>query len=96
MASLGGSTAAPPPTPAQVSNTEKIRAQRAATAALKNIRDSIAKGESLSASDVKNLTPTHLQNISRQGDDYLRNLVERMEYDRQRERENDQGRTRER
>ena len=97
---LAGGESKPPPTPAQASNQarqmEQIKAQRKAYAALENIRDSIAKGEGLSASDVKNLTPTHLQNISRPGDDYLRNLVERMEYDRQREQENDRGRTRER
>jgi hypothetical protein len=88
---FGGSTPAPTQTPSQV---EQIKAQRRAADALDNIRDSIERGEGLQPSDLKNLTPTHLQNIARQGDDYIRNLIERDERDRQRE--NDYGRERER
>ena len=73
---------------------QQIKAQGKALAALENIRDSMERGERLRASDIQNLTPNHLQNIARNGDDYLREIIERME--RGRERERDWGRERER
>ena len=91
---LGGGDGRPPPDPATVDRVEQIKAQRRALAAMENIREAMERGERLSASDIQNLTPTHLQNIARNGDDYLRNLIERMERDRAREHE--WGRERER
>ena len=73
---------------------EQVRAQRRATAALENIRESIEKGEGLKAEDVQNLLPNHLVNIKARGDDYVRQLIEAAE--RQRERDLDWGRTRDR
>ena len=86
---LLGST---PPRP--VEGIEKIREQRRALAALESIRESMERGEDLSASDVAKLTPTHLGNIKLRGDDYIRQMIESLERDRERER--DYGRTRER
>ena len=88
----GGSK--PQPAPAHVDPMQQIKAQGKALAALENIRDSMERGERLRASDIQNLTPNHLQNIARNGDDYLRGIIERME--RGRERERDWGRARER
>ncbi len=83
----------PSPAPAHVDPMQQITAQRKALAALGSIRDSMERGERLRASDIQNLTPNHLQNIARNGDDYLREIIERME--RGRERERDWGRARE-
>ena len=80
--------------PAHVDPMQQIKAQRKALAALGSIRDSMERGERLRASDIRNLMPNHLQNIARDGDDYLRGIIERME--RGRERERDWGRARER
>ena len=82
------------PPPAHVDPMQQIKAQRKALAALGSIRDSMERGERLRASDIRNLMPNHLQNIARDGDDYLRGIIERME--RGRERERDWGRARER
>jgi hypothetical protein len=90
----GGGASQPPQDPATVDAWAEIKAERKAAAALGKIRESMERGESLSASDIQNLTPTHLQNIARHGDDYLRQLIERMERDRHRD--NDWGRERER
>ena len=83
-----------PTDPAHVDPMQQIKAQGKALAALENIRDSMERGERLRASDIQNLTPNHWQNIARDGDDYLRGIIERME--RGRERERDWGRARER
>jgi hypothetical protein len=91
---LGGGASQPSQDPATVDAWAELKAQRKAAAALDNIRESMERGESLSASDIRNLTPMHLQNIASHGDDYLRQLIERIERDRQRE--NDWGRERER
>jgi hypothetical protein len=72
--------------------TDRIREQRRAQAALERMAESMARGEDLRAADVAALTATHLSNIKTRGDDYLRNLLERME----RERQNEHGRDRER
>ena len=91
---LAGGSSKPPPDPAQQGRMDEIKAQRKALAALDHIRESMERGESLSASDIQCLTPSHLQNIARNGDDYLRQLIERMERDRAYEQE--WGRERER
>ena len=88
---LGGSSPAPAMPADQL---QQIRAQRKALAALENIQDSIERGENLKPDDIKNLTPTHLENIRLRGDDYLRELIERME--RERVHKIDYGRERER
>lgn len=81
--------AAPPPTKGDM----EIRQQRRALAAMEDIRDCIERGESLRASDVSHLTPSHLANLKLRGDDYMRELIENLE--RGRERQEDYGRTRE-
>ena len=91
---LGGGDSKPPPSRAQLSQMEEIREQRRALAAMENIRDSIERGDRLNPSDIQNLTPTHLENIRLRGDDYVRDMIERMEQTRARE--NDYGRERER
>jgi hypothetical protein len=90
---LGGSSSPPSPPP-KPDPMEQIRAQRRALAALENIRESVQQGQSLSAADVRNLTPEHLLNIRARGDAYLNSVIEQM--DRDRERQRDEGRTRER
>jgi len=74
---LGG--APPKPEFTTASQMEEIRAQRKALAALENIRESMERGEGLSAADISNLTPTHLANIKLHGDDYLRSIIEAQE-----------------
>jgi hypothetical protein len=89
LGSLGGSSSRPPP-----DQMAEMRAQRRAIAALENIQESMERGDRLSASDIQNLTPSHLENIRRHGDDGLREIIEDME--RRRQRERDYGRERER
>ena len=72
VSSLLSGDSKPSPVPAHVDPMQQIKAQRKAIAALENIRDSMERGERLRASDIQNLTPNHLQNIARNGDDYLR------------------------
>jgi hypothetical protein len=68
--------------------------RRKSAAALENIRDDIEQGRDIQADDVRNLSSATLENIRAKGDDYLIQLVRRMEEDRQREQ--DFGRVRER
>lgn len=79
---------APPPTNADM----EIRQQRRALAAMEDIRECIERGESLRSSDIAHLPHSHLVNLKYRGDDYMRELVEDIERDR--EREEDYGRTR--
>jgi hypothetical protein len=53
-------------------------------AAIESIAESMERGEGLKAEDIQHLTPTHLENIKAHGDDYVRELIERAERDRQR------------
>ena len=80
--------------PQPTEETERFRAQRRALAAMENIRESMERGENLSASDVSALPTNHLQNIKARGDDYIREIIEKVERDRERGR--DYGRSRER
>lgn len=80
--------------PAAVDQIEKIKEMRRAAAALESIRDSIERGERLQPSDIMNLPQNHLDNIKAKGDDYLRQLIEGMQRDRELEAE--YGRYRER
>lgn len=80
---------APPSAAAQ-----DIRAQRRALAALENIRESMERGERLKAGDLEHLTQTHLENIRARGDDYLREMIDRMERERERARSYDRARER--
>ena len=92
---LGGSGGPPPPaTKAEADRMAEFKAQRRANRALENMRDSIERGERLNPSDVQNLTSTQLKNLYTRGDDFLRELIERMEERRQRDR--DYGHERER
>jgi hypothetical protein len=82
---VGGICSGGKPQPAEFSSAESVQqliAQRKALAAMENIRESMERGERLRPSDIQNLTPTHLENIKRQGDDYLRYLVEDLQRDR--------------
>ncbi len=94
---VGGLMGSTKPRPTEFSSAASMRqiaAQREALAALENIKHSMERGESLSASDVRHLTPIHLENIKLRGDDYMRNLVESLQRDRAYEL--DYGRARER
>ena len=71
----------------------EIRQQRRTLAALEDIRECIERGESLRSSDIAHLTPSHLANLKYRGDDYMRELVEDIERDRERD-DDDYGRTR--
>ena len=86
---LAGSSSQPKQTPSQV---EQIKAQRQAYAALERIHDSIERGEDLQPVDIKSLTPTHIENLSRNGSPYMLKLVEALKYEKEREREDDWGR----
>lgn len=91
---LDGGGRKPPATPEAISRSEEILRMRRAEAALENIRESMERGEGLRVSDLMHLTPSHLENIRLRGDDYVRHLVEDIQ--REEERKNDYGRTRER
>ena len=80
---------APPPTKGDM----EIRQQLRALAALEDIRECIERGESLSSSDIAHLPHSHLVNLKYRGDDYMRELVEDLERDRERE-EDDYSRSR--
>ena len=68
----------------------------AAEAALARIRADIAKGENIAASDVDALTPGQLENIEANADDRLREMIERMRRESQKDRGHDPGQERER
>lgn len=72
---------------------QQIVAQRRARAAMEHIRRDIEAGRNLRASDIEALTPTHLENIKRQGDGYVMEMVESMER-RRREKEREHERER--
>jgi hypothetical protein len=91
---LDGGSGKPPPSPKALDTFEQIKVQRKALAALENIRESMEKGEGLSASDVQHLTPSHLENIKLRGDEALRQIIDSME--RGRQLGQDYGRARER
>ena len=80
--------------PQPTEETERFHAQRRALDAMESIRESLERGENLSASDVAALTPSHLMNIKAKGDAGIREMVERTERDRARRL--DYGRERER
>lgn len=86
-------TPAPPASPDQL---ERLIAQERAAVALENIAADIKHGQPIGVDDVRNLTPSHLRDIRDHGDDYLRQLVETMHGEREREREADRGRAMER
>jgi hypothetical protein len=91
---LMGSSKPPQQEFSSAASLRQIEAQREAIAALESIKKSIERGESLSASDIRHLTPIHLENIKLRGDDYLRGLIEGLQGDRAYELE--YGRVRER
>jgi|GEM_PF-4980411 hypothetical protein len=67
-----------PPDPATLDQMDKIKAQRKALHALDNICESVARRQPLNASDVQNLTPRHLEEITAKGDAYLSGILTRM------------------
>jgi hypothetical protein len=73
---------------------DRIKAGRRSDGALENIREDLARGSTIAASDVRSLAPGHLQEIMQKGDAGLLAIVKRMEEAREQER--DQGRGRER
>lgn len=80
---------------ATITNSSGIFVPTAVVAGVTNaLRDCIERGESLRASDVGHLTPSHLANLKLRGDDYMRELIDNLE--RGRERQDDYDRTRER
>jgi hypothetical protein len=91
---LAGSAPEPAKTPSQV---EQIKAQRRALVAVERLYDSMDRGEAFEPSDVRSLTPTHLEQLRLFGDGYMRKLLESFDYQRrEQEQENDYGRGRER
>lgn len=91
---LDGGGHKPPASPEAITRSQEILRMRRAEAALENIRESMERGEGLRSSDLMHLTPIHLENIRLRGDDYVRYLVEDIQ--REEERKNDYGRSRER
>jgi hypothetical protein len=87
----GGSTVPRDPEADQVNS---ILAARRSAAAVESIRQCVEDGRSISADDLRSLSPNHIEGIRARGDDYLRELIMRMEVDRQRDR--DYGRDRDR
>jgi hypothetical protein len=75
------------PKPRAPDQVERILASRRAEAALQNIRTCMEEGRALGVDDVRCLSPGQLRGIMEKGDDYLRELVMRLEPDRERGRE---------
>jgi hypothetical protein len=76
---------------------EQITAQRRALVAVERLYDSMDRGEAFQPSDIRSLTPTHLEQLRLFGDGYMRQLLESFDYQRrEQEQENDYGRGRER
>lgn len=73
---LGGDSK--PPDFATIDQIDRIKAQRKARAAFDNICESVARREPLNASDIQNLTLSHLEDIKAKGDAYLSGLLTRM------------------
>lgn len=94
VAGMFGGAAKPAPVPDHVRQVERMREAQRAEAALYRIRDSMERGQMIRADDLHNLTDNHRENIRAKGDDYLRGLIDRMDDDRRRAR--DDGRTRDR
>jgi hypothetical protein len=63
--------------------------ERRAMMAILNVRESMERGDRLSASDIRNLAPEHLENIKLRGDDYMREVIHQADKDRQRYWENE-------
>ena len=72
---FAGGSKGPPMTRSQV---EQIREQREAFAALVRISDCVDRGEALQPADIQSLTATHLDNLRRYGDGYMRKLMEEL------------------
>lgn len=92
---LDGRTRKAPTSPEAKSRLDNLMEMRRAEVALENIRDSMERGENLRPSDLIHLTANHLENIRLKGDDYMRYLIEDMQKDEERKKD-DYGRTRER
>jgi hypothetical protein len=90
---LTGSSGKQPPDPDQ-DQVDRIIEERRADDALKRIRQRMERGESLGASDIRNLTHAQLVNLKDKGDDGIRSMIADWERDQQRAR--DGGRSRER
>jgi len=86
-----------PPAPGEPSQdqVDRMLADRRAAAALNSIRDSIIRGDQISAKDVRSLTQDNLETIRASGDDGMRAIIRRMEDDA-RVRNEDRGRERDR
>lgn len=91
----GGGTAKPKPLHSGQEQVEQILARRRALDALKNIRNSIERGQNLKPEDVQNLPPETLKNIAQKGDAYLQDIIRQMDED-ERRRAQERGRERER
>lgn len=73
---------------------EQIIERRRAAHALDQLQKQLQRGDSLGASEICKLTRGQLETLRQHGDDGMRRLIE--QYERDRERERDEGRTRER
>ena len=91
----GGSAAPrvpkPEPARAQKSALQRLQERAAKERALRNISQSVKRGDDLNAADLRVLPPAELERLRDGGDEYLMRLVKR--YDRERD---DRGRERER
>jgi len=92
---LTGGGPPPPPRDPETAEYDQIIAQRRATAALENIAEDLNAGKNLSAADVRSLPSNTLENIAQRGDDYLRDIIDRMAAER-RERDEERYYERER
>lgn len=97
MASLfdGGSAPprrpAPEPPRAPKSALQRLQERAARERALKNISQSVKRGDDLNAADLRALPPAELERLRDGGDEYLKRLVQHWERERE-----EQGRERER
>ena len=86
---FSGGTPSVRKTPDQV---EQIISQRRALVALERLHDSMDRGEAFQPSDIRSLTPTHLEQLRLFGDGYMRKLLESFDYQRRAlEQENEPG-----
>ena len=56
-----------------------------AHASLEHMAEAMERGECMSTADIANLTHTHLVNIARGGDDYVRGIIDQIMRDRERD-----------
>jgi hypothetical protein len=89
IANMFGASPAPPQ-PARTTR-ERLQRRAAVNKAMRNISQSVQRGDDLNAADLRVLPPVELERIRDGGDEYLMRLVQRFERERE-----ERGRERER